>query len=144
MQASLIHLVIKPSRTMKKHQLLTLAFLFAFSMLRADAGLLFPEDSISKDYWKSLDAKSQIIFLTAYRHTQGPIEDPTAKPGFQFLAEKHFPELVAQLNQFYSAPANEHVFVRDAIHICFMQMAGKPQAEIDKATDLAREYFMRL
>jgi len=129
---------------MKTYQLMTLAFVFACSIPRAEAGLLRPEDSIGKDYWQSLDQKSKIVFLTAYRHAQGPVEDKTAKPDFRLLTADHFPALVAKLNQFYNAPENQHVFVSAAIRICFMEMSGKPQAEIDKATRQAREVFSQL
>ena len=68
---------------MKTHHLITLAFVFALSLLRAEAGFLLPEDAISKDYWQSLDAKSKIVFLTAFRHGQGPSIDIKAALPFK-------------------------------------------------------------
>lgn len=92
------------STPVKTHRFLTLAFVFMFAILRAEAGFLFPEDAIGKDYWQSLDAKSKVVFLTAYRHGQGPIIDIKAKPPFQALATARFPALIAKLDKFYQSP----------------------------------------
>jgi len=124
---------------MKTHHLITLAFVFAFTTLRAEAGFLHPEDAVGKDYWQSLDPKSQTVFLTAYRHGRGPSEDKTAKPEFGVLRTDHFPSLIAKLDKFYQTPDNQHIFLTAAIQICFMEMAGKPQQDIDKAIKEARD-----
>jgi hypothetical protein len=128
----------------KTHQLITLAFVFAFTIHRAEAGFLFPEDAIGKDYWQGLDPKSKVVFLTAYRHGQGPKIDINAKPPFQALATAQFPALVAKLDKFYQFPDNQHVFLSAAIRISFMEMAGKPQADIDEAVKQAREALRKL
>jgi hypothetical protein len=114
------------------------------NILRAVGGELLPEDSLSADYWQSLDPKSKTVFLTAYRHGQGPREDHTAKPEFRFLSTDHFATLIAKLDKFYQIPENRQVFLSAAIQICFMEMAGKPQADIDQAIKQAREAFSRL
>jgi len=113
-------------------------------ILRAVGGELLPEDSLSADYWQSLDPKSKTVFLTAYRHGQGPSEDHAAKPEFRFLSTDHFATLIAKLDKFYQIPENRHVFLSAAIQICFMEMAGKPQANIDQAIKQARKAFSRL
>ena len=123
---------------MKRHHFFTLALVFAFTMLRAAAGFLHPEDAIGKDYWQGLDAKSKIVFLTAWRHGQGPVMDISAKPPFQVLGTGQFPALVAKLDKFYETADNQHVFLSAAIRISFMEMAGKPQADIDQAIQQAR------
>jgi hypothetical protein len=123
---------------MQTHHLITLASVFACTILRAEAGFLFPEDAIGKDYWQSLDPKARIVFLTAYRHGQGPKIDINAKPPFQVLATGQFPALVAKLDKFYQTPENQHVFLSAAIRISFMEMSGKPQADIDQAIEQAR------
>ena len=112
--------------------------------LRPVGGELLPEDSLSADYWQSLDPKSKTVFLTAYRHGQGPSEDNAAKPEFRFLSTDHFARLIAKLNKFYQIPENRHVFLSAAIQICFMEMAGKPQADIDQVLQQARKAFSRL
>ena len=112
--------------------------MFAFTILRAEAGFLHPEDAISKDYWQGLDSKSKIVFLAAYRHGQGSKIDISAKPPFQCLTTAHFPALVAKLDKFYQTPDNQHVFLSAAIRISFMEMSGKPQADIDQAIKDAR------
>lgn len=129
---------------MKTYTLITLAFVCAFTIFRAEAGRLLPEDSIGKDYWQGLDPKSKMVFLTAYRHTQGPVEDQTVRPEFRRLNTGHFPALVAKLNEFYNVPVNEHVFLSAAIRICFMEISGKSKADIDKATKQAQEVFSKL
>jgi hypothetical protein len=123
---------------MKTHHLITLAVVFAFTILRAEAGFLLPEDAIGKDYWQGLDAKSKIVFLTAHRHGQGPKIDINAKPPFQVLTTAQFPALIAKLDKFYQIPDNRHVFLSAAIRISFMEMSGKPQADIDQAVKQAR------
>ena len=123
---------------MKAYHLITLAFVFAFTILRAEAGFLFPEDAISKDYWQSLDPKSKTVFLTAYRHGQGPKLDINEKPPFQVLAAAQFPALIAKLDKFYQNPDNEHVFLSAAIRISFMELSAKTQEEIDQAIKQAR------
>jgi len=123
----------------KTLHLATLVCVFAFTLLRAEAGFLFPEDAIGKDYWQGLDAKSKVVFLTAYRHGQGPKIDINVKPPYQALATAQFPALVAKLDKFYQTPDNQHVFLSAAIRISFMEMAGKPQADIDQAVKQARE-----
>jgi hypothetical protein len=128
---------------MKIHHIITLAVMFAFTILRAEGGLLPAEDALAKGYWQSLDPKSKIVFLTAYRHTRGPAHDKTAKPEFFVLSAKHFPTLVTKLDEFYKNLDNEHVSVKDAIRICFMEMSGKPQTDIDKAIKEARDAFLR-
>lgn len=129
---------------MKTRHLITLAFAFAFTVLRAEAGFLLPEDAIGKDYWQRLDPKSKIVFLTAYRHGQGPILDINVKPPFQFLATAQFPVLIAKLDQFYQTPDNQHVFLSAAIRISFMEMSGKPQTDIDQIVKQARQALREL
>jgi hypothetical protein len=129
---------------MKTRYLITLIFLFALTVLRASAGRLYPEDSLDREYWRGLDAKSKIFFLTAFRHSQGPVVDKTAKPNFQLVTTAHFPALAEKVDQFYKSPDNEHVSLKAAIRISFMEMSGKPQADIDQATKEAREIFIRI
>ena len=114
------------------------------NILRAVGGELLPEDSLSADYWQGLDPKSKIVFLTAYRHGEGPIENQTAKPEFYFLSKGHFGTLVTKLDEFYQIPDNRRVFLSAAIRICFMEMSGRPQTEIDQALKQAREAPYRL
>jgi len=114
------------------------------SILRLLGGELLPEDSLSGDYWHGLDPKSKTVFLTGYRHGQGPSEDDAAKPEFRFLGTDHFATLIAKLDKFYEIPENRRVFLSAAIQICFMEMAGKPQANIEQAIEQARKAFMRL
>ena len=114
------------------------------SILRAVGGELLPEDSLSADYWQDLDPKSKAVFLTGYRHGQGPNEDHAAKPEFRVLSTDHFATLIAKLDEFYRIPENRHVFLSAAIQTCFMEMSGRPQADIDKATEQARKGFSRL
>jgi hypothetical protein len=118
---------------MKPHQLIVLAFVFTFTIPRVEGGFLSREEGLGKEYWQTLDSKSKIVFLTGYRHGQGPKEDQTAKPGFRVLTIEHFPTLVTKLDTFYKNPTNHHVFLSAAIRICFMEMSGKPQADIDEA-----------
>ena len=101
-------------------------------------GELLPEDSLSADYWHGLDPKSKTVFLTGYRHGLGPSEDHAAKPEFRFLGIDHFATLIAKLDKFYEIPENRPVFLSAAIQICFMEMAGKPQGDIDRALKQAR------
>jgi len=129
---------------MKTHSLLTLAFVLVFTILRAQAGFLLPEDAIGKDYWQGLDAKSKVVFLTAWRHGQGAKIDINAKPPFQVLATAQFPDLFAKLDKFYQVPDNQHVFLSAAIRISFMEMSGKPQGEIDRSIKDARRVMMDL
>jgi len=128
----------------KTHPLITLAFVFAFTLLRAEEGFLFPEDAIGRDYWQGLDPKSKVVFLTAYRHGEGPKIDIKAKPPYQALSTAQFPALIAKVDKFYQIPDNQHVFLSAAIRISFMEMAGKPQADIDAATKQAREAIRKL
>lgn len=107
-------------------------------------GELLPEDSLSADYWESLDPKSKIVFLTAYRHGEGPIENQAAKPEFYFLNTRHFATLVTKLDKFYQIPDNRRVFLSAGIRICFMEMSGRPQTEIDRALQQARKAFSQL
>jgi hypothetical protein len=130
--------LLPENHPMKTYHPISLACMFALTILRAEAGFLFPEDAIGKDYWRSLDPKSKIVFLTAYRHGQGPIIDINAKPPFQVLATGQFPALIAKLDKFYQTPGNQHVFLSAAIRISFMEMSDKPQAEIDEAINQAR------
>jgi hypothetical protein len=47
-------------------------------------------------------------------------------------------------SKFYEIPENRRVFLSAAIQICFMEMAGKPQADIDQVIKQARKAFSRL
>ena len=123
---------------MKIQHLITLAFVLALTTLRANAGFLLPEDSLGKEYWQGLDPKSKIVFLSGYRTAQGPVEDQTAKLDYSLLTTDNFPALVAKLDRFYSSADNKNVFVSAAIRICFMEMSGKPQKDIDGALKQAR------
>ena len=124
--------------------LIALTLVLAFSALRVGSGELLPEDSISKDYWQGLDPKAKIVFLTGYRHAQGPVEEQKAQRGARLLAASDFSTLVAKLDKFYENDANKHVFVSAAIRICFMEVLGKPQKDIDDAVTQARKAFFRL
>ena len=124
---------------MKTHHILTLAFVFAFTAFRAQAGKPFPVDRLNQEYWQGLDPKTKIVFLTAYRHAKGPNPDENEKPDFRDLKTENYPALAAKLDQFYKDTANKHVFVSAAIGICYMEMSGKPQADIDKAIKEARD-----
>jgi hypothetical protein len=107
-------------------------------------GELLPEDSLSADYWQGLDATSKAVFLTGYRHGLGPSEERAAKSEFRFLSAGHFAALIAKLDKFYEMPENRPVFLSAAIQICFMEMAGKPQGDIDQALKQARVAPYRL
>jgi len=107
-------------------------------------GELLPEDSLSADYWQGLDPKSRTVFLTGYRHGLGPSEDHAAKPEFRFLGTDHFATLIAKLDKFYEIPENRPVFLSAAIQMCFMELAGKPQGDIDQALKQARVAPYRL
>jgi hypothetical protein len=109
----------------------------------APGGFVSREEALGKEYWTTLDAKSKIVFLTGYLHGRGPKDDQTAKLEYRDLTVNHFPTLVTKLDAFYKTPANQSVFLSDAIGICFMEMAGKPQADIDEAIEQARLTIMR-
>ena len=128
---------------MRIHHIITLGVILASSILRAEGGLLPAEDALDKDYWQSLDAKSKVVFLTTFRHAQGPVPDKAARPGFFLLSTNHFPTLIVKLDEFYKTSDNEHVFVKAAIRICFMEMSGRPQTDIDKAVKEAREAILK-
>ena len=117
---------------------------FGASTLHPVGGELLPEDSLSADYWQGLDAQSKAVFLTGYRHGLGPSEDHAAKPEFRFLSTNHFATLIPTLDKFYEIPDNRQVFLSAAIQICFMEISGKPQADIDKAIKQARVAPSRL
>jgi hypothetical protein len=98
-----------------------------------------PEDAMGKDYWATLDAKAQIVFLTAYRLGKGPQSDAAAWAENRVLRAQHFPELAKKISAFYADAANEKVFLSYAITISFMEIVGAPKAKIKEKVKAGRE-----
>ena len=98
-----------------------------------------PEDALGKNYWATLDAKAQVVFLTAYRIGKGPHPDPAAEAENRMLRAEHFPALAKRLSAFYADEANAKVNLSYAIKISFMEMTGAPQAKVKEMLSAGRE-----
>ena len=101
------------------------------------AASLRPEDNFAQKYWATLDEQTKPIFLQGFIHGCGYrvlINQPESLP----VSSLQIPKLIPLINDFYKAPENRNVLVRNAIEICLLEMMNRPKKQIDEMIMQAR------
>ena len=111
--------------------------MFPYSNMRADSP--HPDDTIGNCYWNALDAKTKVAFLQGFRlgtglNTFGTPQSPRT------LDFRNIPKIISEIDAFYKVAENEHVYLRDAIEVCLMQVLLRPKEDIADALNRARSH----